>query len=191
MGFRFPCLLTNTSNPMKTVRVISVIIGFLLVLLFIVPLLLPSESEVERSIVIERPREVVFTNLLDFNIYRQWNPWSAKEPASTHEISGQPGMIGHSWTWNGEEIGNGTLTIKQFHEFDYIENILEFKEPMQTESQDIWRLDEVSEGTKVTWINKSPANYPLGRYFGLMMDNWLGQDFEDGLANLKNYLENN
>lgn len=100
-------------------------------------------------------------------------------------------MIGHSWTWNDEETGNGTLTVKRVNEFDYIENALVFKEPMQAESRDIWKLDEASEGTKVTWTNKSPACCTLGRYFGLMVESWLGKVFKDGLSNLKNYLENN
>jgi effector-binding domain-containing protein len=47
-------------------------------------------------------------------------------------------------------------------------------------------LASVSGGTQVTWsLDTDLGAGPIWRYFGLMMDRWVGKDFERGLVNLK------
>jgi len=54
---------------------------------------------------------------------------------------------------------------------------------------DIWNFSDSENGTLVTWTNEGELAYPLMRYFGLLLDNMLGPDFEQGLARLKMYIE--
>ena len=42
----------------------------------------------------------------------------------------------------------------------------------------------------MTWgLEADMGNAPVGRYMGLMMDRWVGGDFEAGLARLKALVE--
>jgi hypothetical protein len=42
----------------------------------------------------------------------------------------------------------------------------------------------------VTWSNAGELGYnPVNRWFGLLMDNFMGRDFEEGLRNLKTQAE--
>ncbi|NBC83876.1 MAG: hypothetical protein GVY19_10925 [Bacteroidetes bacterium] len=127
---------------------------------------------------------------MDFHVYKQWNPWSKKEPGSSHEITGIPGNAGHKWVWEGDTIGKGSLEIKNYERPVLIENELTFIEPNPMEARDIWKLEDVQNGTKVTWINESELNYPVGRFFGLFLDKMLAPDFEQGLKDFKSLLEN-
>lgn len=51
-------------------------------------------------------------------------------------------------------------------------------------------LSPVDEGTRVAWdLDSDMGAGPLGRWMGLMMDRWVGGDYEAGLANLKTLVE--
>lgn len=176
----------------KSVKIILIVVGVLAFLIFVVPLFLPSETTMQRSIVVERPLELIYDDLLDFNVYKQWNPWSEMEPDAETLITGNPGEVGHKWEWNGKEIGKGSLELKNFETYKSIENQLVFVEPMESTARDLWELERTDDGyTKITWIYKGEASYPIGRYMGLMMDSFLGKYYEKGLENLKVYFETN
>jgi len=176
---------------MKVLKTLVFVILGLVALFLLVAAFLPKEAHIERSIVIEQPADTVFDALLDYHVYKQWNPWSKKEPGSSHEIIGTPGTIGHKWTWEGDTIGKGSLEIKEFERPVIIYSDLTFIEPNTMTAKDIWKLEEAPNGTKITWINESDLNYPVGRFFGLFLDQMLAPDFEQGLNDLKVLLEKN
>jgi effector-binding domain-containing protein len=53
-----------------------------------------------------------------------------------------------------------------------------------------FHLAPAGTATKVTWsFDQSFEGSLIGRYFGLMMDSWVGKDYEKGLAKLKALVE--
>ena len=48
-----------------------------------------------------------------------------------------------------------------------------------------WDLEPSGAGTKATWGFRSKLDGIAARWFGLMFDNWIGADYEKGLAKLK------
>ena len=71
-----------------------------------------------------------------------------------------------------------------------IKSNIEFLEPQQGTGLVEWEFEESVNGTKVSWSLSGDSDYPMGRYFGLMMDSFLGPDFEKGMDMLKKRLEN-
>ena len=51
------------------------------------------------------------------------------------------------------------------------------------------RVHGTDDGVRVTWGLSGTASGPLGGYFAKMMDGWVGADYEDGLARLKQVAE--
>ena len=52
-------------------------------------------------------------------------------------------------------------------------------------------LEPINGSTKVTWMDYGDVGSNIMyKYFGLFMDDLIGPDFEDGLANLKTVAEN-
>ncbi len=174
---------------MKTLKKIILGIGIVIVLFLLVALFLPSQYHVERSIVINQPVHKVYPNVADLNNWIAWNPWTQMEPTAKSSVKGTGNEVGSVWSWEGKNIGVGSLTIKNIEPNKGIRSRLVFVEPQQFESDDIWQFEQVDEGTKVKWIMEGELNYPVNRYFGLFMDGMLGPDFEKGLANLKQISE--
>lgn len=171
---------------MKALKIIGIVLLMIVALFLIIPLFMASSYSVERSTVIDRPVGEVFPQVADFNNWIEWNPWSEMEPAARNVIVGAPMTEGSSWRWEGKVIGAGTLTIVKLEPNRLIESDLVFKAPMQSTADDSWQFETTADGgTKVTWKNSGGLDYPVGRWFGSMVEDQLGGQFERGLANLK------
>lgn len=52
------------------------------------------------------------------------------------------------------------------------------------------RLAASADGATVSWTTGGDVGLnPVGRYFALLMDRWMGRDFEHSLVKLKKTLE--
>ena len=54
-----------------------------------------------------------------------------------------------------------------------------------------WDLEKTEDGTHIKWTFTADGNYPMGRIMLNMMKGSMKKSFENGLANLKEYLEEN
>ena len=54
--------------------------------------------DVQRSIVIRKPVDLVYGTVADFSSWRSWSPWLTQEPDSMVEVSGTPGNCAPSMT---------------------------------------------------------------------------------------------
>jgi len=169
-------------------KILFALIG-VIVLLLVVAIFLPSEYNVSRSIQINQPDSVVFEKVVNFNYRASWDPWLSMDPDARTTISGPVGEPGSTWSWEGKETGKGRMTIMKVEENRLVQSKLEFLEPQTGESDITWEFEPVEGGTMVTWQFSGSAVYPVGRYFGLFMENLVGGDFQRGLNNLKRVCE--
>ncbi len=175
---------------MTTLQIILIILGTLITLFFLIAFLLPSSRTLYRSITIERPPDDIYNLVTDFHNYKKWNPWSAREPDAEDQISGEPGKVGHKWSWEGEKTGKASLEIKELEKGKSVRSDLIFSVPRKMRSEDIWKFDRIDQNkTRVTWGYYGILGFPVERYFGLYLDKMLGPDFEQGLINLKKLSE--
>lgn len=66
---------------------------------------------VEKYIVIQKPVAEVFSFMGDFGHWPKWSPWLCQEPDCPVTVEGSAGTVGHAQTWQGQHIGEGTITI--------------------------------------------------------------------------------
>jgi len=175
---------------MKIVKTSLIVLTVILGVVLVVALFLPSGFIVERAIEIEGPPDSVFKLVENVETLVKWNPWSRLDPAAENTLSDSLTGEGAYWYWNGEVIGKGSMTITSIDMNKRIDYILRFDEPKMNPSDIIFHFEPTAFGTNVRWINRGNLNYPIGRYFGLLMDGMLGKDFEKGLLNLKELAEN-
>lgn len=169
-------------------KILIFIIAFV-ALLLVLAIFLPSSYRVERSATINASTEAVYNQVVDFNNYVKWNPWTKMDPDAKIAISENSSGVGASWSWEGEVVGKGTLSIEKAEEYKSIETKLVFTAPRQDEGKGFWIFEEVDGKTKVTWAIEGELGYPIGRYMGFMMDGMLGESFELGLNNIKAIVE--
>jgi len=161
----------------------------IIALILIVAAFLPSSYTVERSVEIAKPPEVVYPLVADYNNWLKWSPWPKMDPEAKQTVTGTPGAPGHSWSWEGETSGVGSMTLASAEENRSVQAKLVFKKPMESEADDSILLEPTPTGTKVTWRNSGNLPYPIGRFFGLGIEGMLGPQFEEGLAGVKSIAE--
>ena len=65
---------------MKTLKKIFFVLVALVVIFVVVGFVLPSQRHVERSVVIDAPPCVVFSQVNGFKRFNDWSPWVAVMP---------------------------------------------------------------------------------------------------------------
>lgn len=174
---------------MKFLKWLGIVILAIITLFLIIPLFLSSNFHVERSIIIDRPIDIVFQTAVDMNKRADWDPWIEMDPNADMNVVILPEIVGSGYTWKGEIIGEGKITIQEFIPNKLIKSKIEFIAPQSMESDIIWNFIESENGSKVTWAFEGTLSYPIEKWSGLFMDKFMGPQFEKGLNNFKNLTE--
>lgn len=162
----------------------------LFVILVVVAFFLPERTAVSRSVEISAPPQAVYGRIDNFEAFNQWSPWAAIDPATRYTFSGPKSGQGAVMEWQSEHpnVGAGRQEIIAAEPGRSLTTRLEFGG--QGNAEATFLLEPVASGTRVTWGFETRWGYnPIGRYMGLMMDKWVGGDYEKGLASLKTLVE--
>ena len=172
------------------------IAGILFVLFLIGGVLLPRHVHVERSIEIDRPAATVFVLLNGYKTFTSWSPWAARDPDAVYEYSGPASGVGARMSWSGDPrlVGNGWQEITGSQPYSMVRMHLDFDRQGQADAY--FQLSKTGSGVHLTWgfdtdllEGQGFLGGILAKYFGLFFDQWIGSDYEQGLANLKVFAE--
>lgn len=171
---------------------------FLLILLIIIAgaiylATLDGKYDVKRSKVIKAPVEVVFNEVNDFKTWQSWSPWLWKDPATKLTFGETTSGKGASYSWNSnnKEVGAGSMETIESVANESINQKIRFTKPWQSESNIYWIFEPADEGgTKVTWGMKGEMPF-MARYMTAKMDEYVGADYENGLAKLDSVVQIN
>lgn len=175
---------------MTFLYVLAIIIGVLVLLASFAP----KKYDVNRSIVINKPRSEVFQYLKYIKNQDEWSPWKNRDPGMKQTFSGEDGTVGFISKWDSDhkQVGAGEQEIIGITPDEQIRTELRFLKPWKSVSTAYIETQDAADGaTKVTWgfsgTNKVPMNIMMLFY---NMDKAVGKDFEEGLEELKIVLEN-
>ena len=176
---------------MKIVKILLGTIVVLVVAFLLGGMLLPSGQYVERSAIVTADQAEVFSLVSDYRQFNKWSPWAEYDPEAEYEFSGPANGVGSKMSWRSEHpnVGNGAQEIVEIQPNTMVKSKLTF-EGFDTPSYATFTLQPTDSGsTRVTWSFDANMDTMLGRYMGLMMDKWVGADYERGLARLKELAE--
>lgn len=161
----------------------------LMVLFGVIGLFLPSSQHVERRITIDAPASAIFPYLNDFRKFIEWSPWAALDPNTRYTFSGTDSGTGAVMQWSSEHehVGNGSQKIVESRADEFVRTELDFGFGAPAAAS--FSLSESDGRTTVTWAFDAYMGNTISRYFGLMMDSWVGPAYEQGLADLKALVE--
>jgi hypothetical protein len=174
---------------MKFLKIVLIILVVIAAVFFAGGQFLPNNYSVSRTTVIKAEDSVVYKNVVDFNNFLKWNPWSRMEPTAWVDITGDAGTPGHFYQWNGKELGKGHMKIQEVKPYKAADFQLTFEEPFKSEAQNHFSFEKVAEGTKVTWSMQGQSDATVDKWMYLTMDQMIGKDFDSGLQNLKELSE--
>jgi effector-binding domain-containing protein len=176
---------------MKPLKIIGIVLLVLVLIVGVGGMLLPSQCKVSREIQINAPGYIVFTEVNTLRNWNHWSPWHNLDPNAKNVYSGPAEGVGSTHDWDSEnpDVGKGSMKIVSSEPYSSVGIELNFME--QGVANSSFQFDESEGGYKVVWNFESDMGMnPIARWIGvLMMDKWLGKDFESGLSKLKEYSE--
>ena len=176
-------------------QALFIILGAFIVLvlgLFIFSLVLSPVVKVERSLVIPAEAAVIFPLVNVVRNWELWSPWKAQDPSVkiTYGEKESGAGAGYSWESRNRNVGRGHMSVTESKPDQYIATSTDFT-GMGT-AKGYFRFEPVAGGTRVTWgMVCDMGQQPLRKVMGLMMDKWVGSDFEKGLEALGKIVNRN
>lgn len=162
----------------------------LIVLLAVISQFLPGQVHVERTVTINAAPEAVFVHINNFRNFNQWSPWAPRDPEVKYVFDGPDDGVGARMTWVSDhpQVGSGTQEIIESVPYTRLRTALDFGPDGQAVA--FFNLSAEGSGTKVAWgFDIDLGRNPVARFMGLKFDDWIGADYEAGLANLKVLVE--
>ncbi len=164
-------------------------LGVLVVILGAVALGLPAHVTVSRSVVINAPEYAIFPYLNTPRRYASWSSWAARDPKMKVTYSGPQEGKGAKIEWESEDasIGVGSMEIvnsEQPHSVELTANL------NGLDGTGDFDLAPAGSGSKITWSFGYPTgSSPFKRWKALMLDGFIGAEYEAGLQKLKARVE--
>jgi uncharacterized membrane protein len=177
---------------MRPITRLAVGLAGLLAILLGVAMALPDHVNVARSVTINAPEGVVYTYVNNLRRFPEWSPWAARDPNARRTFSGPAEGRGARMEWESDEpsVGSGSMQIRESLTNRRVELAIVLEGA--DEATAYYDLVPSGSGSRVTWgYHAAIGNNPLKRWRGLMLDRWVGSEFEDGLARLKALVEGN
>lgn len=158
----------------------------LIVIVLIAVFTISEKYHYEKSIVINAPAEKVYSHISSTKAFNEWNPWLKLDPAMKVNYSGTQGQFGDRYCWDSvnDDAGAGCQEIVELIPNEKQKTKMEFKRPMEDTSYSEIILTPEGHQTKVTWTLDSELERPMN-LMKLLMDQWMGKSYGEGLATLK------
>ena len=174
-------------------KAISGLLG-VLVLIFVGGFILPSKIHVERHIYINATPAEIFPIVSDLADWQTWSPWAKLDPDMNFSVTGSG--VGQMMQWQSQDprVGIGTQTVMEIVSPGYVKTHLDFGD--QGVADAAFELIPKGEGTLVSWSLNTDMRtgvpllkQPMSTYFGFLMDQSVGKEYEIGLANIQAVVE--
>ena len=145
----------------------------------------PADFRVTRSATIATPPAVVFAQVNDFHKWEAWSPWAKMDPNAKGVYDGAASGEGAIYSWEGNKVGAGRMTIIESRPVDFIKIKLEFLKPFKATNTAEFTFQAAGMQTEVSWSMYGKNNL-MGKAMGLIVscDKMCGDAFEKGLASL-------
>ena len=157
---------------------------------FIVGLLIPKEYDFVKTAEFSQSPKEVYELVNDLNNYQKWNAWGQMETECAQQLDGTGAEIGDVYSWEGDTIGQGSLTKEEMTPYTFISNKLQFFKPFEAISYDVWEFEELENGgTKVTWHNKGETPIFMRPLRDMMNDKMMGPAFDTSFENIGKWLD--
>jgi hypothetical protein len=178
---------------MKIIKIILISFIILIALVLIVALFIPKDYKLERSIVIQSPKDTVFNYIKHLKNQNEYSVWNKMDPNIKNKYTGIDGTVGFVSAWESEvkNVGIGSQTITKIIEGESMFTKLKFEKPFKAENNtEISAIALNNSNTKVSWSFNGSFAYPMNiMKLVFNMEKMIGKDFEIGLQNMKVILE--
>ena len=164
----------------------------LLGLFIVISFFLPKDYYVERTVQISAPAVLIYSQVVDLEAWMEWDPWGDLDPEMKVTFGEIRSGAGASYAWESETSGDGTMTIVETEAPNLAKYELVFAGYEDNPSYSVISLESADAigPTSVKWTFEGSVGDKLfARWMVLLMDKFVGANYEKGLNNLKERCE--
>jgi uncharacterized protein YndB with AHSA1/START domain len=176
-----------------TLMTILGIIAGIIVVVLVLALIAPKAYTVQRSLIIDRPRQRVFDYIKYLRNQDNYSKWVMTDPNKRMTYTGTDGTEGFIAAWDSDmkQAGKGHQTIEKIIDGERIDIRVVFIRPFAGVADTYIATQSITDDTTtVKWAFDSKMAFPMNTILLFMnMDKMLGGDMEISLNNLKQILE--
>jgi uncharacterized membrane protein len=171
-------------------RFLLVILGLVAVAL-IAALFVKKEYSLAKEITINRPKQQVYDYISLLKNQNNYGTWFKADPKMKQTYTGTDGTVGYVSAWESETMGNGQQQITELKNGESMKTAMVFKGFINFKSEASMNLKGVNDSvTNVNWTMSGSTPWPFNLMNVFMnMEDAVGKDYTQGLANLKSILE--
>ena len=172
---------------MKIIKIILYVMLALFVIVAVLTFVAPTTVKIERYVIINSTKDVVFNNIRFYSNRAKWSPWLEKDAQVKTSIEGTDGEVGAIYKWEGnDQVGQGSQEITRIENMKRVEDKLRFIKPYKAERDVYIQMDDTAGAIKVRWgfTSESPRPFNIFNLF-MDMDKMVGNDYQKGLDKLK------
>jgi len=175
---------------MKFLKRFVLLILLLVLALIGIGYILPEQASVERDIRIDAPPGEIFPYVNNFRRFNEWSPWADWSEDIEYRYSGPESGIGARMAWDSDnpDVGSGSSLITESRPPNHVATRLDMG--ARGSANAAFDIQPAGGASRVSWsFRTSFGNDIIGRYFGLMLERWVGQGYDEGLQSLKALVE--
>jgi hypothetical protein len=173
---------------MKFVKIFGAAALVIMVITLIFAFVQPEKGHTEKSIVINAPVEVVFSEVNTYKNFTAWSPWAKMDDGVKYTYDGPDSGAGTKLFWEGKSIGKGSQWIEASIPHTTVRNVINF-EDLSGIFYLQYNLTPEGSGTRLTWVYDGENKGFAGKFKWLFMKGPLNTQFEEGLHDLKYFIE--
>jgi hypothetical protein len=177
---------------MKFVKWLIALVAVLLGLFFLITFFLPRDYKVERTIVMEAPASLVFSQVTDLEVWQEWSPWYELDPDMELEYGEIKSGPGAAYSWKSDIAGNGRMAIIEVVPPEVVRFQIIFDGYEDLPSYSAIRISALEGGSRssVAWsFEGTVGDNFFARWMTVMADKFVGPSYEKGLEALKQRCE--
>lgn len=171
---------------LKFLVISAVVIGIVAVCVLVLAAAKPPRFSIQRSIMIQAPREKVFALINDLHRWPEWSADGREDSPVRRSYSGPPEGKGAIYEWEGAgSSGKGRIEIVESSP-GQIRLQADWDKPFRARNINIFILEPQAGATRVTWALDGENVFVLRvMTVFVSIDQIMGSHFEKGLTSLK------
>lgn len=178
----------------KVLKILGLSVLALIGLWLIAALFAPNSYHVERDIVVNRPVSEVYDYARFLKNQDDYSVWARIDPKMKRHFRGTDGKVGFVSGWDSEndQAGAGEQEIVKMDSLNRVDYALRFTRPFESEMNAFMTFEPIGPNqTRVGWGASGDMAYPMNAMMLFMdMEDMIGEDYSQGLQNLRERLEN-
>jgi hypothetical protein len=163
----------------------------LVALFLLIGLVIPKELKSTRTIVINKPAHEIFDYIKFLKNQIEYSKWAKMDANAVYTYTGTDGQPGFISAWKGnKKVGEGEQEILKA-ENNRIDTELRFIKPFASKAKSFIEVRNTTSSTsEVSWgmVGNTPYPFNALKLF-INFEKSIGNDFSEGLANLKQKME--